>query len=391
MGHGADARLESGVAGANLFRRLLAPTTSVSLCVTLAAFASLAAGCAQLAPESPTPLFKEAPFVSPKEADRSIADSTSTITLNPLDANAFNDRGVSKYAKGDIAGAIADLDAAIALNPRYTLAYRNRGLFKGKNHDLDGAIADFDRAIALDPGYSDAFWDRGLDKSLKGDGKGAMADFNEAIELNPRNANAFENRGVLKSFTGDGKGAMADFNEAIELNPRNANAFENRAALKSSNGDSDGAILDISQVLRLDPGNTNALISRGSVKESMGDWNGAVADFTEAARLAPDDSFSNNAAAWALAVCPVDSIRNGANALRYAEKACSETRWSNSSYLDTYATALAETGDFVGARKWERKALRLVNPPSDKKGDAARMSLFLQGKPYRETRSVAGQ
>src|ERR1043166_1930531 len=66
------------------------------------------------------------------------------------DANAYNNRGNAKDAKGDLDGAIADYDRAIELDPKYASAYYNRGDAKDDKGDLDGAIADFKRATELD-------------------------------------------------------------------------------------------------------------------------------------------------------------------------------------------------------------------------------------------------
>ena len=71
------------------------------------------------------------------------------IKFNSNYALPYNNRGIIKRNKGDVAGAIADFDRAITLNPKYANAYRNRGVAKQKKGDNDGAIADFNRAIKL--------------------------------------------------------------------------------------------------------------------------------------------------------------------------------------------------------------------------------------------------
>ena len=60
--------------------------------------------------------------------DAAIADCSRAIELNPGDAEAFNNRGLAKRAKGDLAGAIADFDQSILLKANDATAYVNRGL-----------------------------------------------------------------------------------------------------------------------------------------------------------------------------------------------------------------------------------------------------------------------
>ncbi|PZV23202.1 MAG: cag pathogenicity island protein Cag7, partial [Snowella sp.] len=71
------------------------------------------------------------------------------IKLNPDDANAYNNRGVSKGNLGDNQGAIADFNQAIKLNPDYALAYYNRGLSYKNLNDNQNAINDFRQAAKL--------------------------------------------------------------------------------------------------------------------------------------------------------------------------------------------------------------------------------------------------
>jgi tetratricopeptide (TPR) repeat protein len=49
------------------------------------------------------------------------------IRLNPVNANAFNNRGNAYEAKGALDRATADYDEAIRLDPRNSNAFYNRG------------------------------------------------------------------------------------------------------------------------------------------------------------------------------------------------------------------------------------------------------------------------
>jgi tetratricopeptide (TPR) repeat protein len=83
--------------------------------------------------------------------EKAIEDFTKAAELNPIDAPAFNNRGLA-YAKGfnDYKKAIADFSIAIELNPQFAEAYENRGIaFMKKEGKQQEACADWKRACDM--------------------------------------------------------------------------------------------------------------------------------------------------------------------------------------------------------------------------------------------------
>ena len=74
---------------------------------------------------------------------------TQAITINPQDAEAYNNRGIAKYESGDKAGAIKYYTQAITINPQDAEAYNNRGTAKYELGDKAGAIKDLETAKQL--------------------------------------------------------------------------------------------------------------------------------------------------------------------------------------------------------------------------------------------------
>ena len=54
--------------------------------------------------------------------ERSVSDTSPQFALNPIFAFAFNDRGISFIAKGDLDRGIADYDQAVKINPTFATA-----------------------------------------------------------------------------------------------------------------------------------------------------------------------------------------------------------------------------------------------------------------------------
>jgi tetratricopeptide (TPR) repeat protein len=224
---------------------------------------------------------------------RAMEAYTQAITLDPAYAIAYNNRGIARFAQGDVAGAIADYTQAITLEPAYAAAYHNRGIARSAQDDVAGAIADYTQAITLDPAYAVAYYNRGVNRKAQGDVAGAIADYTQVITLDPAYAAAYYNRGNARSAQGDVAGAIADYTQAITLDPKNAAAYTNRGVDRKAQGDVAGAIADFTQAITLDPKSAAYYNNRGIARHAQGDVAGAIADYTQAITLDP-----KNAAAY---------------------------------------------------------------------------------------------
>jgi tetratricopeptide (TPR) repeat protein len=90
--------------------------------------------------------------------------------------------------------------------------------------------------------------------------------------------------------------------------------------------------------------------------------------------------------AWVLATCKVDALRNGAEAVRWAEEAVRADP-ASATYLNTLAAAWAEQGRFADAVRTAEAALaaaRGANDDATAKLTEARLEAFRAGRPWRE-------
>jgi tetratricopeptide (TPR) repeat protein len=147
-----------------------------------------------------------------------IAQSSSSLPIHtPAPAIDCNDRGTTKYQRGDTQGAILEFDRAIKIDPKYAEAYVNRGAAKLGLGDKQGAIADYSKAIAINPQDALTYYNRGVAKFELGDKQGAITDFDRAIVINPQDAETYSNRGAVKLAIGDKPGAISDLKKGAEL------------------------------------------------------------------------------------------------------------------------------------------------------------------------------
>ena len=246
-------------------------------------------------------------------------------------------------------------------------------------------MADLDEAIRIDPNLSQPHVDRGAVWASKNEPDRAMADLNEAIRIEPRNPMAYLDRGLVWMMKKQPDKAMADMDEAIRIAPDEAFAYRNRAGVWLEKKEYARAIADMDEAIRRQPENAGLHTARASLRGQAGRYEEALADLAEATRLEPDNSEALNNRAWILATCPEAKFRDGGRAVASATRACELTGWEEANVLDTLAAACAEAGDFEGAVRWQTKANAGFTDEAEKPRGEARLKLYQEHKPYRDT------
>ncbi len=140
-------------------------------------------------------------------------------------------------------------------------------------------------------------------------------------------------------------------------------------------------------VTKAQPGNALAHVDTASVWLGLNQEGKAVDSYRAALKTAPDLPKALNNLAWILATHPDPKIRNGIEAITYAERLCEFSKYKSPVGLDTLATAYAEAGRFEDAVVTAQKAIGLVGPSANptKVGEMkGRLELYKQGKPYRD-------
>jgi tetratricopeptide (TPR) repeat protein len=151
-----------------------------------------------------------------KGPDEKIRFNSQAIRLNPVFAEAFNNRGVARREKRDLAAALQDFNEAIRLKPDYTEAFNNRGLVHHDRGDLVEALEDYNEAIRLKPDFAEAFYNRARVRRSSRDLAGALEDYSEAIHLEPDHAYAYYNRALLFRKDGNYEAAITDFQAYLD-------------------------------------------------------------------------------------------------------------------------------------------------------------------------------
>ena len=321
------------------------------------------------------------------ECDKSIADFTEAVRLNPQSASAYFDRGRAWYFKQEFDKAIADYSEAIRLDPREAKAYHNRGYTWNSKQEYDKAIADYNEAIRLDPKEAKAYGNRGNAWNSKQEYDKAIADYNKAIRIAPESAHAYVRRGLSWGSKGAYDKAIVDYNRAIRINPQSADAFHNRGIAWVKKERYRKAIADCTRAIQIDPEDARIYNVRGVARKRDGKYREAISDYSEAIRLEPESSSRHETLAWLLATCPDGRYRDGTRAVQLADRACELTNYTNANSLSYLAASHAEEGDFDTAIAWQQKALGLA--AADQKSQMKwHLERYEAGKPYHEEHVV---
>jgi Tfp pilus assembly protein PilF len=145
---------------------------------------------------------------------------------DPVSADNFAQRGISRFEKHDFEGAISDFTKAIELNGQnleFCFYFRSIALYRLNRPDE--AIADLSKAMTLKQ-HPRFYNDRGNLLAQQGDLDRAIADLNRAIEIDPKYAKAYGDRGIVRLMRGEDKAAELDFGKCFELDSRLESQFK---------------------------------------------------------------------------------------------------------------------------------------------------------------------
>jgi tetratricopeptide (TPR) repeat protein len=173
---------------------------------------------------------------SSSDYETAIRAFSSCIQLDPSNARAFLNRGISYECVNNIKAAFADYGKAVELLPEDGKAYYMRGMLLWR---LGDAMAINDLGKSAELGYKPAKYflskkasqkspHENIDQSLKEE---AIGVFTESIQLDPLNASAYLNRGMAYERINHMQQAIADYSKAIELAPDYAKAYYARGTL----------------------------------------------------------------------------------------------------------------------------------------------------------------
>jgi len=240
---------------------------------------------------------------------------------------------------------------SVAKNPANTYAQNDLGVIFANRKDMARATEHFQAAV--------------------------HADTNDAAHLN---------LGQALMMAGKFSEAEKEFQTTLALKSYDVGAHKNYAGLLRSEGRNREAVFHYLVALRFQPDPATRL-DLATLLYRDGAARAAVDQFQQVLLAKPDQIEALNNLAWLLATCSDGSVRNGSNAVVYAERACELTGYRQAKITGTLAAAYAEANRFPEAVNTGTLTVKLANESGDQRAAYVGnelLKLYVSGQAYHE-------
>lgn len=245
----------------------------------------------------------------------------------------------------------------------------------------------FDHTLRLTGDNISAHYFMALALETKGKKAEAIPHFRAAIRGNPDNIKAITHLGRILAEQGKFEEARQQFEAALRVDSDLPLTQINLADMLIRLGKRDEAIDHYIIAMQSKPNMPEAHFELSNLLSAKHDYEGAIAQLRTAVEQKPNFTDALNSLAWTLATQSNPKLRNGTDAVRFAEQAVALTKNADAGFLDTLAAAYAESGRFPDAVNTAASAVRIASASRDTKLAAeigARLKLYQAGMAYHE-------
>jgi tetratricopeptide (TPR) repeat protein len=216
--------------------------------------------------------------------------------------------------------------------------------------------------LAKNPVASNAHNDLGVILAKRQNYVEATTHFSSAVQSDPNNVGAQLNLGQVLAMNGEFTEAEPHFLAAIKLKTGDPLVHRRFADALSQQGRNSEAIIHLKLALCLNAKpDIQTRLDLATLFYQTGNTRAAAEQFHKMLLLNPDLPEPLNNLAWILATSPDDTLRDGIEAVRHAERACHLTGFKQTGMVSTLAAAYAEAGRFPEAIAAAETAVKLAN------------------------------
>ena len=260
-----------------------------------------------------------------------------------------------------------------------------RGQRFGKEGRFDLAERAFRAAVASDPGNAEALANLGISLANLGRIDEAQKFLVESLRLDDGIAVAHFSLGVVYDRQGDDASAIAQYRSAVEHDQNNVQAAVYLADAEMRTGASQDAARWYRQALSAQPGSIRITLSLAFALIRDADHEAARTVIETTLSQHPQNPELVNTLARLLATSPSSTVRDGKRALAMAKPLYEATH--NLTVAQTYAMALAESGDFDEAAAVQQATIagyQRSGLPADRIFLARNLTAYVRHEPVRE-------
>jgi tetratricopeptide (TPR) repeat protein len=325
------------------------------------------------------------------------------LRLAPDSANAESILGGALAAQGKHQEAVSHFQRALEFDPgRYT-DHLSLAISLFALQQFDEGIAECKKAIESNRDDVDACHELAKMYHRLGRLQEAFDEWREVVARQPSNAAAAKGLGVVLVKGGHGAEAIPYLKLSLAVAPQDLEAREYLVFAHLAASQTQDAMADFLAVLQQDRKDQNVLNGLAKMVESKPNdvyvrsfrayaliatkqLAAGIAEFRAIIEIDAKNLDALNSLAWIEATHPDAKMRNGKEAVAFAEKAA-KLRPEDAQTLDTLAAAYAEAGRFKDAVETANEAKQAADKAKDKLlggGIAARQKLYEAGKPFRD-------
>ena len=256
-----------------------------------------------------------------------------------------------------------------------TWSVAETAILRARKEILFGVSTVLLLALALSAWRQTAYW------------KNSETLWRHALAITPSGDMAYAGVGGVLLDKGQIDEAIQQFERALSIRPNSgqAHAALGNALLKK--GGAAQAIVHWQKSLELQPENVETRDQLGAALAQQGRPREAMAEWEKSLEYNPDDGNALNNLAWMLAAAPEASLRDGAKAVQFAQRALQLSGKRSAMIFRTLAAAYAENGRFPDAVDAAKGGLRLAIEQQNAGLRAEleqNIELYQAGSPYRD-------
>ncbi len=271
------------------------------------------------------------------------SQAQEAVRCAPGDGECHLVLGTILYQQGQVLPAIAEARQALELAPDHPVAASSLFAWLYASRRKEEALAAGEESLRVNPFSPDFHYGVALASEDLGDHTNAVVHFGLAAALKPEWPEAHDKLGLSLGRLNQWERAVAQFSRAAQLRPE-------------------------------DPA-LHYHLGLGLVR--LGKTATAIEEFRRALQLNAGFAPGLNALAWVMATGSDGRLRDGAEAVRLATRACELTDWKSVAPLKTLAAAYAECGRFDEAIGTLRQAMDLARAAGTKEAAGAEEMLEL--------------
>ncbi len=328
------------------------------------------------------------------QTNEAVAHFSAALELDPKDFMAYGNLGNYFFGQGKIDEAAAKYQEGLRLNSRNPELNHNLGLCLAQQGKFSEAVRYYSTALQFRWEYTEALMNLGNALLALGKPDAAVTNYAAVLRLKSDSAPGHFNLANALFQQGKYPEAAAHYLQSIRLQPDFADAHSNLARALVAQGKNGDALGHLTEAVRLKPAAAEFHFHLGTVLESANRPTEAIVQYQEVLRLKPASAAALNNLAWLLATYEDAKVRNGAEAVRYAERACELTGRQQAMFMGTLAAAYAEAGRAADAVTAAAKAAELAGAAGQKELAATNqklLELYRAGKTYRDAPKPPGK